>query len=76
VPATVPTYLLCGGSPTLIGFYNENRGPSDGVVFDNSCESTTGIGHVGGVTMIAGDNHLMLGWDTTAENTINTWLGA
>lgn len=75
VPASVPTYLLCGGSPTLIGFYNENRGPSDGVVFDNSCESTTGIGHVGGVTMIAGDNHLMLGWDTTAENTINTWLG-
>ena len=47
-PVTVPTYLLCGGSPTLIGFYNENRGPSDGVVFDASCQSTTGISDVAG----------------------------
>lgn len=74
-PSAVPTYLLCGGSPTLIGFYNENRGPSDGVVFDASCESTTGIGDVGAVTMLAGDNHLMLGWDPTAESTIAGWLG-
>ena len=74
VPAAVPTYLLCGGSPTLIGFYNENRGPSDGVVFDTSCENTTGIGHVGGLTMVTGDNHLMLGWESTAEHTIGGWL--
>jgi hypothetical protein len=73
-PASVRTYLLCGGSPTLIGFYNENRGPSDGVVFDASCESTTGIGAVGGVTMVTGDNHLMLGWESTAMHTIGGWL--
>lgn len=76
VPSAVPTYLLCGGSPTLIGFYNENRGPSDGVVFDTSCEDTTGIGHVAGLTMVTGDNHLMLGWENTAEHAVSGWLGS
>lgn len=74
-PASVPTYLLCGGSPSLIGFYNENRGPSDGVVFDKSCEDTTGIGDVAAVTLVSGDNHLMLGWQSTAMRTVNGWLG-
>jgi hypothetical protein len=76
VPASVPTYLLCGGSPTLIGFVNENRGPSDGVVFDSSCQSTTGIGHVAGSTMVVGDNHLMLGWESTAMHAVGGWLGS
>ncbi|HEX4703361.1 MAG TPA: lipase [Pseudonocardiaceae bacterium] len=76
VPASVPTYLLCGGSPTLIGFYNENRGPNDGVVFDQSCEATTGIGNVAGLTMVTGDNHLMLGWESTAEHAIGGWLSS
>jgi hypothetical protein len=74
VPASVPTYLLCGGSPTILGFFNEDRGPSDGVVFDASCQSTTGIGTVAGSTLIAGDNHLMLGWESTAMRTVGTWL--
>jgi hypothetical protein len=74
VPATVPTYLLCGGSPTLIGFYDENRGPSDGVVFDKSCQSTTGIADVAGSTMLSADNHLMLGWESGAEQAIGGWL--
>lgn len=74
VPAAVPTYLLCGGSPSLIGFYNENRGPSDGAVFISSCESSTGISNVAGMTLIPGDNHLMLGWESTAESTIRGWL--
>jgi hypothetical protein len=75
-PASVPTYLLCGGSPTLIGFYDENRGPSDGVVFDQSCEATKGIGDVAAVTMVSGDNHLMLGWQSTAMGTVSGWLGS
>lgn len=75
-PEAVPTYLLCGGSPTLIGFYDENRGPSDGVVFDASCESTTGISDVAGTTMVTGDNHLMLGWESTARHAIGGWLGS
>jgi hypothetical protein len=76
VPAGVPTYLLCGGSPTLIGFYNENRGPSDGVVFDESCQSSQGIADLAGSTMISGDNHLMLGWESSAEQAIGTWLAS
>jgi len=76
VPVSVSTYVLCGGSPTLIGFYNENRGPSDGVVFDTSCQATTGIGHVAGLTMVTGDNHLMLGWESTAEHAIGAWLAS
>ncbi|HEY3609895.1 MAG TPA: lipase, partial [Pseudonocardiaceae bacterium] len=76
VPAAVPTYLLCGGSPTLLGFYDENRGPSDGVVFDTSCAATTGIGQVAGLTMVTGDNHLMLGWESTAEHAIGGWLAS
>ena len=76
VPASVPTYLLCGGSPTLIGFYDEARGPSDGVVFDKSCQATTGISNVAGSTMVSGDNHLMLGWESTAEQAIGGWLAS
>lgn len=75
VPASVPTYLLCGGSPTIPGFYNENRGPSDGVVFIASCQDTTGIGNVVRSTLITGDNHLMLGWESSAESTVASWLG-
>lgn len=74
VPASVPTYLLCGGSPTILGFFNEDRGPSDGVVFDASCTATRGIGDVAGNTLVAGDNHLMLGWETTAMRTVGGWL--
>jgi hypothetical protein len=75
-PASVPTYLLCGGSPTILGFFNEDRGPSDGVVFDASCTSTKGIGDVGGSTLIATDNHLMLGWESTAMHTVSGWLSS
>lgn len=75
VPASVPTYLLCGGSPTIPGFYNETRGPSDGVVFISSCEDTTGIASVAAVHLIPGDNHLMLGWEPSAESTVAGWLG-
>ena len=46
MPASAPTYLLCGGSPTIPGFYNENRGPSDGVVLIASCQDATGIANV------------------------------
>jgi len=75
VPASVPTYLLCGGSPTLPNFYNENRGPSDGVVFTSSCQSSRGVGALAASKLIASDNHLMLGWEATAEATIAGWLG-
>jgi hypothetical protein len=75
-PATVPTYLLCGSAPTILGFFNEDRGPSDGVVFDVSCTSTKGIGDVAGNTLITTDNHLMLGWESTAMHTVSGWLSS
>jgi hypothetical protein len=75
VPASVPTYVLCGGSPSLIGFYNENRGPSDGVLLISSCQSSTGIANLAATTLIAADNHLMLGWESTAMSAVRSWLG-
>ena len=44
------------------------------MVFEASCEETTGIGDVGAVHLIGGDNHLMLGWDPAAESVIASWL--
>jgi hypothetical protein len=74
IPAAVPTYLLCGGAPTIPGFYNENRGLSDGVVFIASCQDTTGIASLAASQLISGDNHLMLGWEPSAEATLVGWL--
>jgi hypothetical protein len=74
IPASVPTHLLCGAAASIPGFYNENRGPSDGVVFIASCEDTTGIANVSSVDLLSNDNHLMLGWEPTAEVTIASWL--
>ena len=75
VPASVDTYLLAGGSPTVVGIYNENRGPSDGVVFESSALSTVGIGTVAGTKLVAGANHLELGWYPAVESQVATWLG-
>ena len=69
------TYLLCGGDPDMPGFYNENRGPSDGLVFEASCEDSTGLPNLVATTLIATDNHLMLGWDSAAEQQVASWLG-
>jgi len=44
------------------------------VVFVASCTETTGIGNVAAVVTIASDNHLQLGWDPSAEQTIAQWL--
>lgn len=75
VPASVETYLLAGGSPTVVGIYNENRGPSDGVVFETSALSTVGIGNVAGTQLVAGANHLELGWYPAVESQVANWLG-
>jgi hypothetical protein len=75
VPASVATYLLAGGSPTVVGIYNENRGPSDGVVFEASALSKTGIGTVAGTALVTGANHLELGWHPAVESQVANWLG-
>jgi len=73
-PSGVPMYLLAGGSPTIVGIWNETRGPSDGVVFVNSALSTTGVTNVGATTLIGSANHLQLGWATTVMSTVAGWL--
>lgn len=75
IPTSVSTYLLCGGDPDIPYFYNENRGPSDGVVFEASCLDTTGIPGPVTTALLSGDNHLQLGWESTAERTLLGWLG-
>ena len=76
IPASVPTYLICGAAATIPDFYNENRGPSDGVVFVASCEDTAGITNLATEVLFSGYNHLMLGWEPTAESTIAGWLSS
>ncbi|OMI35262.1 hypothetical protein SPAR_32226 [Streptomyces sparsogenes DSM 40356] len=74
VPASVTTYLLAGGSPDVVGIFNENRGPSDGVVFIDSALDTTGIAKVGGTATVVGANHLELGWNTSVAAQVSAWL--
>lgn len=75
VPASVETFLLCGDSPTIYGLHNEHTGPSDGIVFVDSCLDTAGIGQVGG-TAVLHLHHLALGWSSIAVNQIKGWLAA
>ncbi|KQV04794.1 lipase [Kitasatospora sp. Root187] len=74
IPASVPTYLLTGGSADLPGLLNENRGPSDGLVFTASALDTTGIGTVAATKLVSGLNHLELGWAPAAATQITAWL--
>lgn len=73
-PAAVPVYLLAGGSASIVGIWNETRGPSDGVVFVNSALSTTGVTTVGATTLVASANHLQLGWTGAVTSTVAGWL--
>jgi hypothetical protein len=73
-PSSVPVYLLAGGSPSIVGIWNETRGPSDGVVFVQSALATKGISNVGATTLVASANHLQLGWATSVSSTVAGWL--
>ncbi len=80
MPASVETYLLCGdidlkdSSAMLTGVPNEIAGPSDGVVFIDSCAAKDGIGKLAGTTILKW-NHLQLGFKPEAVATITAWLG-
>ncbi len=43
-------------------------------MFVASCTDTGGLTTVSGSTTIWTDNHVMLGWETTAVTQIKTWL--
>ncbi|HEY8380044.1 MAG TPA: hypothetical protein VIK91_26320, partial [Nannocystis sp.] len=80
IPASISTYLLCGDidfgdSAALIpGIPNEIAGPSDGVVFVESCAAPDGIGTLADAAVLKDINHLKLGWHPTAAAQIVAWL--
>ena len=80
IPASIETYLLCGDlnlddQDVLIpGIPNEIAGPSDGVVFVDSCSAPDGIGKLAESKILADVNHLKLGWEAQAVEQIDGWL--
>jgi len=73
--SSVKVHNLCGDQADIALWHNEHTGPSDGVVFINSCNDTTGISNHGGSAVIS-VNHLELGWDSPAVSQIKSWLNA
>ncbi|MEZ4428646.1 MAG: hypothetical protein R3A51_13270 [Nannocystaceae bacterium] len=62
IPASVSTYLLCGDTQdkqenAIPVIPNETSGPSDGVVFIDSCAAPDGVGTLADEALIA-RNHL------------------
>lgn len=74
-PPSVRVHNLCGNQNDITLLHNEHTGPSDGVVFIDSCRDVAGIGNDGGSATIA-VNHLELGWEPTAIAQVKTWLAA
>ncbi len=78
VPASIETYLLCGEitdqADYIVGIPNEISGPSDGVVFVQSCAASDGLGQIGGIEVLSDINHLELGFEALAQQTILGWL--
>jgi hypothetical protein len=58
----------------IVGIPNEISGPSDGVVFVDSCAAPDGIGQLGGVAVLPDVNHLELGWAEPSMQTLIEWL--
>ena len=75
VPTSVRVHNLCGNQNDITLLHNEHTGPSDGVVFIASCRDTTGILTDAGSATIA-VNHLELGWESTAQSKLLSWLSA
>lgn len=74
IPSPVATYLLCGDTNDIPTIHNEHTGPSDGVLFIDSCADSTGIGNVADNVTVDGLNHLKLGWAQSAMAQIYNWL--
>lgn len=74
-PSAVRVHNLCGNQNDIALLHNEHTGPSDGVLFIDSCRDVLGISNDGGGATIA-VNHLELGWEPTAIARVKTWLSA
>lgn len=81
IPASIETYLLCGdldlqdNSKLIPGLPNEIAGPSDGIVFVDSCAAKDGIGNLAGTAVLKNVNHLQLGWHGDSVAKLVAWLG-
>lgn len=81
IPASIETYLLCGdldlqdNSKLIPGLPNEIAGPSDGIVFIDSCAAKDGIGNLAGTALLKNVNHLQLGWHADSVAKLVAWLG-
>ncbi len=81
IPADIETFLLCGdldlddNSKLITGIPNEVAGPSDGIVFIDSCAAEAGIGQLSETVLLHNVNHLQLGWHPEASDQILGWLG-
>jgi hypothetical protein len=73
-PAGVRIHNVCGNQPDIALLHNEHTGPSDGVVFIDSCRDTAGVTNHGGSVTVA-VNHLELGWVATSTDYIRQFLG-
>ena len=82
IPDSIPTYLVCGdlnlddNSKLIPGIPNEIAGPSDGVVFLDSCAAEDGIGNLAEAAILKDVNHLQLGWHPDSVAKIAGWLAA
>jgi hypothetical protein len=74
IPSSITVFLLAGGTNNIPTIHNEHTGPSDGVVFIASATDSTGIPTVGAVTTVLTDNHLELGWESSANAQVVSWL--
>ena len=72
-PNSVRVHMLCGNQNDIPFLQNEDTGPSDGVIFSNSCLDTKGIPNIGGAAVIS-TNHLEAGWHSSAVTQVTAWL--
>ncbi|PZO06982.1 MAG: lipase [Alphaproteobacteria bacterium] len=74
-PSAVRIHNLCGNQNDIALLHNEHTGPSDGVVFIQSCRDIVGVTNHGGSATLA-VNHLELGWEASAIAQVKSWLAA
>lgn len=81
IPASIETFLLCGdldlkdNTKLIPGIPNEIAGPSDGIVFIDSCAAKTGVGELTDTAILKNVNHLQLGWHEQSVAKLTAWLG-
>ena len=74
IPATIETYLLCGENDYIPFVHSEHTGPSDGLVFVDSCSNEVGIGQVADNVILEDLNHFELLFDERSLTVITAWL--